>query len=75
MKRNYEISMIAQVGVDLINETVEVEVDLVGLASDLKYDTDHREDDVTERAKEIIEGYMSESLEHHTMRHVMSRQD
>lgn len=72
--RTYVVPLSGVVTVDSREGTVEVEVDLVDLAHDLKYDYDHPyPDEQTDWDAEVIQHYLSESLEHHFIHYRMSK--
>lgn len=72
--RQYVVPLTGVVTVDARNGTVEIEVDLVDLAHDLKYDYDHEyPDDQTKWDEEVIQRHLNESLEHHYLRHTMGK--
>lgn len=72
--RQYVVPLTGVVTVDARKGTVEIEVDLTDLPTDLKHDYDYDyPDDQTKWDEEVISGFLSESLEHHYMKHTMSK--
>lgn len=72
--RQYVVPLTGVVTVDARKGTVEVEVDLTDLPSDLKHDYERPyPDDQTKWDEGVIQRFLNESLEHHFIKHTMGK--